>query len=83
VLDAASRAIDEGDRARDHRQYEEAIAHFQRVATIVAVIPEDESPTIARDKQDVVALAARKIEETNVDKLRYEQALQEQAQAQS
>ena len=82
VLDAASQAIDEGDRSRDNKQFEEAIGHYQRVPSIVAVIPADESPTVARDVQDVIALSEKKIEEARVEKLRYEQALQAQQQAQ-
>jgi hypothetical protein len=83
VLDAASEAIDTGDRARDTNQFEDAIGNYQRVPSIIAVIPADESPTVARDIQEVVALSEKKIEEARVQKLRYEQALQEQAQAQA
>lgn len=83
VLDSASQKIDEGDRAREMKQYDEALGHYGRVASIVAVIPEDESPTILRDKQDVVALANRKVEEANVERLRFEQAQMEQQAAQA
>ncbi len=83
VLDAASQAIDEGDRARDRNQYDEAIGHFQRVPGILVVIPDDESPSVARDKQDLIAMSNRKLEETNIQKLRYEQAQAEQAQVQA
>ena len=83
VLDAASQAIDDGDRAREGKKYDEALGNYSRVASIVAVIPEDESPTILRDKEDVIALAARKTEEANVDRLRYEQAQMEQQAAQA
>lgn len=75
VLDAASQAIDEGDRARDNKQFDEAIGHYQRVPSVVAVIPADESPTVGREVQDVIALSEKKIEEARVEKLRYEQAL--------
>ncbi len=80
VLDAASQAIDDGDRARDTNQFEDSLAHYQRVPGIVAVIPDDESADVLRDKSDVIELANRKIDETNVAKLRYEQAQAEQAQ---
>jgi tetratricopeptide (TPR) repeat protein len=83
VLDAASQEIDNGDRAREQKQYDTALGHYNRVASVVAVIPEDESPTILQDKQDVIALAARKIEEANVERLRYEQAQMEQQAAQT
>lgn len=75
VLDAASQAIDDGDQARDKKQFDEAIGNYQRVPSVVAVIPADESPTVAREVQDVIALSEKKIEEARVEKLRYEQAL--------
>jgi len=80
VLDAASQVIDEGDRARDNNQFDEASNKYQSVSRIVSVISEDESATVLRDKQEVIDLAGRKLEESNVQKLRYEQMLQEQAQ---
>ncbi len=83
VLDVASQAIDEGDQAREQRAYDTAIGHYQRVQSIVAVIPDDESAAIVRDKQELIDLARRKVEEAEVEKLRYEQAQQEQAQAQT
>ncbi|MCK5861783.1 MAG: hypothetical protein KAH38_04825, partial [Candidatus Hydrogenedentes bacterium] len=83
VLDVASQAIDRGDQAREHKQYGDALGSYGLVASIVAVIPEDESPTILRNKDDVVALAARKAEETDIDRLRYEQAQLEQQAAQN
>ena len=83
VLDTASKAIDDGDQARERKNYDEALGHYNRVSSIVAVIPEDESPSILNDKQDVLALAQRKIEETNVEQLRYEQAQMEQQAAQA
>lgn len=83
VLDEASQAIDEGDRSRDRNLFEEAMGHYQRVSGILAVIPADEHPTVQQDKQEVISLAERKMEETNVARLRYEQAQQEQAQQQA
>lgn len=82
VIDTASQAVDEGDRARDRNLFDEAANHYQRIPAILAVIPDDESPTVARDKQELLAMADRRLEETNIQRLRYEQALEEQPQAQ-
>ncbi|MFA7692653.1 MAG: hypothetical protein GX117_13940 [Candidatus Hydrogenedentes bacterium] len=82
VLDAASQAIDEGDRARDSKQFDVAIGSYQHVPSIVAVIPVSESPNVAKDVDAVIALSEKKVEEAQVEKLRYEQALQAAAEAQ-
>ncbi|HOH29510.1 MAG TPA: hypothetical protein PLC40_07540, partial [Candidatus Hydrogenedentes bacterium] len=78
VLDAGSQALDEGDRAREAKQFEEAIGHYQRVPGIVAVVPADESPSVTRDVQELIAMSEKKVEDARVEKLRYEQALQAQ-----
>lgn len=81
VLDAASAAIDEGDRAKDGNRFDEATGAYDRVAAIVSVIPEDESENVLQDKNSMIELAAKKKEEANVAKIRYEQAMAEQAAA--
>ncbi len=81
VLDRASDAIDEGERARDNHDYEVAIAAYAKVPSVVAVIPDDENPSLTADKQQMIDLANRKIEEAKVAKVRYEEARREQEQA--
>lgn len=82
VLDMASQAIDEGDRAKDANRFDEAINAYNRVSTIVGVIPEDEvSQTVRDDKNKLIDLSKRKVEEANVAKVRYEQAMAEQQAA--
>lgn len=81
VLDAASAAIDEGDRAKDGNRFDEANGAYDRVAAIVSVIPEDEKENILQDKNSMIEMAAKKKEEANVAKIRYEQAMAEQAAA--
>ncbi len=76
VLDAGSEALDKGDQSRESKQFEEAIGHYQRVPSIVAVIPADESPSVAQDVQELVAMSEKKIDEARVEKLKYEQAQQ-------
>ncbi len=82
VLDAASQAIDEGDRAKESNRFSDAIGAYQRVSTIVSVIPDDEHPTVLQDRQNMIDMAAKKTEEANVAKIRYEQAMAEQANTQ-
>lgn len=82
VLDRASDAIDQGDQHSESNRFEEAIASYSKVESIVSVIPDDENPTLTQQKQNIIELAKRKIEETKVKKVRYEQALQEQARMQ-
>lgn len=79
VLDAASSAIDDGDRAKESNRFDEAIGAYDRVAAIVSVIPDDEHPTTLKDKTDMMEMAAKKKDEANIAKVRYETALQDQA----
>ncbi len=82
VLDRASDAIDQGDQHAESNRFEEAIASYSKVDSIVSVIPDDENPSLTQQKQNVIELAKRKIEETKIKKVRYEQAMQEQAKIQ-
>jgi hypothetical protein len=79
VLDAASAAIDDGDRAKEANRFDEAVGAYDRVAAIVSVIPDDEKPTVIQDKANMTDMAAKKKEEANVAKVRYETAMAEQA----
>jgi tetratricopeptide (TPR) repeat protein len=79
VLDAASSAIDDGDRAKEANRFDEAIGAYDRVGAIVSVIPDDENPTVLTDKANMAEMAGKKKEEANVAKVRYETALQDQA----
>lgn len=81
ILDAASAAIDEGDRSKDANRFEDAISKYDQVATIVSVIPDDERQSVKEDKEKLIQLADSKKEEAKVAKIRYEQAMQEQAAA--
>jgi len=61
VLDKASDAIDEGDRAVDERRFGEGVAAYQRVPQILAVVPDDESTTHTKEKQDLIETADGKV----------------------
>ena len=80
VLDAASSAIDDGDRAKEANRFDEAIGAYDRVTAIVSVIPDDEQESVIKDKANMIQMAGKKKEEANVAKVRYETAMQEQAQ---
>jgi len=81
VIDKASDAVDQGERLREENKYEEAINAYSAVPGIVAVIPDDENPTITAQKQEMIDLSSQKIEETKSAKIRYEQAVAEQEEA--
>ncbi len=81
ILDQASDAISEGEKAKDAHDYAAAIASYQKVPTIVSVIPEDENPQLTEQKQEVTSLAEKKIEEAKADKIRYDNAQKEAAEA--
>jgi len=80
ILDRGSDAIDQGDQHKENNRFEEAISAYAKVESIVSVIPDDENPSLTQQKQNVIELAKKKIEEAKIAKVRYEQALQEQQQ---
>lgn len=80
ILDRASDAIDQGDQHKENNRFEEAISSYTKVESIVSVIPDDENPNLTQQKQNVIELSKKKIEEAKIAKVRYEQALQEQQQ---
>jgi len=80
ILDRASDAIDQGDQHKENNRFEEAISSYAKVDSIVSVIPDDENPTLTQQKQNVIELSKKRIEETKVAKVRYEQAQQEAQQ---
>lgn len=79
VLDAASSAIDEGDRAKEGNRFDEAVGNYDKVTAIVSVIPDDENAAVLQDKASMLELSAKKKEEANIAKVRYETAMAEQA----
>ncbi|MCA1900711.1 MAG: hypothetical protein LDL53_00605 [Candidatus Hydrogenedens sp.] len=80
VLDRASDAIDQGDQHKESNRFEEAISAYSKVESIVSVIPDDENPTLTQQKQNVIELSKKRIEEAKIAKVRYEQAMQEAQQ---
>ncbi len=80
VLDRASDAIDQGDQHKENNRFEESISSYAKVDSIVSVIPDDENPTLTQQKQNVIDLSRKRIEEAKIAKVRYEQALQEAQQ---
>jgi tetratricopeptide (TPR) repeat protein len=72
LLDRGNQAIAAGDSALDDRRFEEAIAHYERVASIVRDVPDDDS-TSARDKVELIARAEDKVATARVEKRRWEE----------
>ena len=81
VLDNASDAIDRGERAKEEHRYEEAIASYETIPSIVDVIPEDISEIVTEDKRNMITLSDSKVQEAKVAKLRYEEAQRAQEEA--
>lgn len=81
ILDLASDAIDDGEQLQDNHQYEQAIASFKKVPTIVAMIPEDVKQQHLDDKDQMLTLAGDKEDEAKRAKLRWEEAQREQQAA--
>jgi len=61
VLEAATAAIDEGDKERTSRRYAEAIKCYERVPQILNVITADETTTQGKDKLDLMRMAESNI----------------------
>ena len=81
IFERAREAIEEGDRLQEQHNYDGAVASYQRVPDIVAVIPEDAKPNQLKDKQDIITLSQNKIDEAKQAKMRYEAAQQQQGGA--
>jgi tetratricopeptide (TPR) repeat protein len=78
VLTRASEAIDEGDSARDNRDYPRALVSYERVQGILAEVPEDAGQTLLEDKVELEQLAERKIRETKEEQADFERRQREQ-----
>lgn len=81
VTNNASEAIEQGDKAQEQNRYDEAQSLYQRVEQILAVIPEDAKANHLKSKEDLLKLAAQKIDEAKQAKLRYEAAQKAQQSA--
>lgn len=87
IIEVASDAIDRGSRMREDNQYADAIAEFNKVPDVLVAIPDEGSDSAASasitkaqrdEKQEVLDLALRNIDEAKKAKIRYEQAQQSQ-----
>jgi len=66
VLEAATAAIDEGDKEKNRKQFAEAIQCYERVPQILSVITEDETTTHGKDKLDLINMAKSNIDAARV-----------------
>ncbi|MBI2435190.1 MAG: hypothetical protein HYV26_20215 [Candidatus Hydrogenedentes bacterium] len=80
VFDKASEAIEQGDRLQETNKYEEAISSYERVDSIVNVIPADAKASHLQQKDETLRLAANKIDEAKNAKIRYDAAQAQQQQ---
>lgn len=82
ILDAGSDAIDQGDKLVEEKKFEDAKKEYQRVESIVNVIPGDEKTTHGKNKKEILDLAQTKIKDADVAKQRFE-ALERERQEQA
>lgn len=81
VLDSASDSIDKGNKAVDEHKFEDATSAYERVPSILSVIPGDESTTQGKEKRDLIELAKKKIDEGKVAKQRWEEVQRQREEA--
>jgi len=81
VLDAASDTIDKGAKAVDEHRFEDANAEYERVPSILTVIPGDETTTQGKEKRNLIELAKKKIDESKVAKQRWEELQRQREEA--
>jgi tetratricopeptide (TPR) repeat protein len=82
ILDAGSDAIDQGDKLVDEKKFEDAKKEYQRVQSIIDVVPGDEKTTHGKNKKEMLDLAQTKIKDADVAKQRFE-ALERERQEQA
>jgi hypothetical protein len=80
IIGRATAAIDEGDGARDSRNYEAAIRSYAQVEIVLDEIPEDASQSFLEDKAELLLLAQTKTEEAKREQADYERRQREAAQ---
>lgn len=81
VRELASAAIEEGERLEEQHKYDDAKMSYGRVPVLVKAIPDDHNKTTTQDKNELIALAEKKIKEADVSKARYEASQQNQPAA--
>jgi tetratricopeptide (TPR) repeat protein len=81
VLGQARMAIDQGNELEEQNQFDQAVAAYERVESIVSIIPVEERPAFAQDKDEMLTLATNRIDGAKQAKMRYEAALEQQGGA--
>jgi hypothetical protein len=84
ILERGSAAIDEGEKAEEEKRFEDAINQYNKVESIIAVIPDENitgNKQHATNKADMLALAKQKIDDAKKAKLRYEEQQRAAAEA--
>ena len=83
IIDKATEAIDTGETARQEHRYDEAIMAYSQVDVILSEIAEDaENPSLMEDKQELIAMARTKIDETKREQADYLQRMEDAKKAQ-
>jgi len=86
VLDAASDAIDRGDKLVDEHDFTGGVAAYQSVPGVLSVIPDDETTTVGKDKRELIDTSLKKIDDAKLAEQRWkelERRREEAARAQA
>ena len=73
VLDAASDAIDRGDKLVDEHDFTGGVGAYQSVPGVLSVIPDDETTTVGKDKRELIDTSLKKIDDAKLAEQRWKE----------
>lgn len=74
VLSQASDLIEEGDRAVEEFKFEDAIAKYERVPSVLSIVSDEESNTVVDRRNELIQLAATKVDDAKRQKMQADEA---------
>jgi tetratricopeptide (TPR) repeat protein len=73
VLSQASDLIEEGDRDIEEFKFEDGIAKYERVPTVLAIVSDEETSTMVDRRNELLNLATQKVDDAKRQKIQYEE----------
>lgn len=73
VLSQASDLIEEGDRNVEEFKFEDAIAKYERVPSVLSIVSDEETNTMVDRRNELLNLAQTKVDDAKRQKLQYEE----------
>jgi tetratricopeptide (TPR) repeat protein len=74
VLSQASDLIEEGDRDLEEFKFEDAIAKYERVPSVLSIVSDEESNTVVDRRNELTELAATKVDDAKRQKMQADEA---------